>query len=155
MNNVSHERQTVNHRRPGSKPTSSALVELPRDGNTGVADNTKKPEWAKRETRSVGIDRRAKVGMEVLMRPEVRPDIIALAVSHGMAGQKFIEHLIVKAINDEPENVIKGEQLIKRAKGNIRHAIALAQEELSTPSTGSSSFRERLEKSNTSDRSLS
>ena len=93
--------------------------------------------WQQREKRRVGIDRHAKVQMEVLMRPEVRPDIIALGVAHGMAGQKYIEHLIVNAVNESPELVTKGEQYIKRAKGNIRRAIAIAREDMNLSSDDS------------------
>jgi len=89
--------------------------------------------WQERVKRTVGIDRQSKVPMEVLMRPEVRPDIIALGVAHGMAGQKYIEHLIVNAVNKDDGLVTKGKQYIKRAKGNIRRAIALAQEDGATP----------------------
>lgn len=89
-----------------------------------------KTTWQDREKRRVGIDRHAKVQMEVLMRPEVRPEIIALGVAHGMAGQKYIEHLIVNSINENPNLVTKGEQYIKRAKGSVRRAIALAREDM-------------------------
>lgn len=92
--------------------------------------HAEKTTWQEREKRRVGIDRQAKVQMEVLMRPEVRPEIIALGVAHGMAGQKYIEHLIVNSINDNPDLVTKGEQYIKRAKGSIRRAIALAREDM-------------------------
>ena len=100
------------------------------DGEVGIeVEDQEETKALLRPLRFVGEDRRTKVGIEVLMRPEVRPDIIALGVAHGMAGQKFIEHLIVNAINDNPDLVIKGEKIIKRAKGNIRHAIALARDE--------------------------
>ncbi len=115
------------------KTTSYSLLGSTEDGEVGV-DDMDEPEdkmtWVQRETRRVGIDRQSKVQMEVLMRPEVRPDIIALGVAHGMAGQKYIEHLIVNAINDNPDLVIKGEEYIKRAKGSIRRAIALAQQDM-------------------------
>lgn len=114
------------------------------DGKNAVSENDKQEQgsqpqgqevtWQEREKRRVGIDRHAKVQMEVLMRPEVRPDIIALGVAHGMAGQKYIEHLIVNAINENPHLVAKGEQYIKRAKGGIRRAIALAREEMNLSS---------------------
>lgn len=102
------------------------------DGEVGVEmeEQEDKITWVQREKRRVGIDRQSKVQMEVLMRPEVRPDIIALGVAHGMAGQKYIEHLIVNAINENPDLVIKGEEYIKRAKGSIRRAIALAQQDM-------------------------
>jgi hypothetical protein len=113
------------------KTTFYSLLESTEDGEVAVEleEQDEWPERPKRPERFVGEDRRTKVGIEVLMRPEVRPDIIALGVAHGMAGQKFIEHLIVNAINDNPDLVIKGEKIIKRAKGNIRHAIALARDE--------------------------
>lgn len=114
------------------KTTSYSLLGSTEDGEVGVdmEEPEDKSTWVQRETRRVGIDRQSKVQMEVLMRPEVRPDIIALGVAHGMAGQKYIEHLIVNAINENPDLVIKGEKYIKRAKGSIRRAIALAQQDM-------------------------
>lgn len=121
------------------KTTFYSLLGSTEDGEVAVdIDDLDETNVVFRPQRFVGEDRRTKVGIEVLMRPEVRPDIIALGVAHGMAGQKYIEHLIVNAINENPDLVIKGEKLIKRAKGNIRHAIALARDEQP------SSFQDRL-----------
>ncbi len=110
----------------------SSTSENPEEASKGRTDLQEKVKQ-----HSVGIDRQSKVQMEVLMRPEVRPKIIALGVAHGMAGQKYIEHLIVDAINNNPVLVSKGEQYIKRAKGSIRRAIAIAQEDGATLSQDS------------------
>lgn len=117
---------------PHDVTTPYHLLESTEDGEVGadMDEPEEKMTWVQRETRRVGIDRQSKVQMEVLMRPEVRPDIIALGVAHGMAGQKYIEHLIVNAINDHPDLVIKGEEYIKRANGSVRRAIALAQQDM-------------------------
>ncbi len=88
--------------------------------------------WSKRV--HVGIDRSSKVGIDVKVLPQVRKDIIALSVAHGMAAQRYVERLIVDAINNNLPLVEQGGQYIKRAKGNVRYATALAQnEKLASP----------------------
>lgn len=99
-----------------------------------VSEKEKPPEepkiWQQRVKRQVGIDRDKKVPVEVLVLPEVRPDIIALAVSQGIATQKYVERMIVDAVNKNPELVEKGEEYIKRANGNVRRAIILSQQDI-------------------------
>lgn len=107
------------------------LEEKPQEQQLEITQPEEQPQkWQQRIKRQVGIDRDKKVPVEVLVLPEVRPDIIALAVSQGIATQKYVERMIVDAVNKNPELVEKGEEYIKRANGNVRRAIILSQQDI-------------------------
>lgn len=97
-----------------------------------MEEEAQKPEantWQKRTKRQVGIDRSFKVGIDVKVLPEVREEINALAISHGMSPQRYIERLIVDTINHNPEHVEAGLKYLQRTKGNVRLALALVHDE--------------------------
>lgn len=85
--------------------------------------------WKSRIKRQVGIDRSFKVGIDVKVLPEVREEINALAIYYGMSPQRYIERLIVDTINHNPEHVEEGLNYLKRTKGSVRLALALAHDE--------------------------
>jgi hypothetical protein len=85
-------------------------------------------QWQDREKRRAAEIHEDTVSIEVKTLPQVRDDIKALATAKGLHTQEYVEHLIVGAINKNPDLVIKGEEYLKRFKGNItaarRYAIS-------------------------------
>lgn len=69
------------------------------------------------------------ISMEVRMLPAVREYVDALSAHNGMLAQRFIERLIVDTINQEPDHVKHGQQLLKEHGGSLTRATRHAQEE--------------------------
>jgi len=69
------------------------------------------------------------ISMEVRMLPAVREYVDALSAHNGMLAQRFVERLIVDTINQEPDHVKHGQQLLKEHGGSLTRATRHAQEE--------------------------